>query len=235
MSELGREFHQPTLIQIMLAEILGTGFLLCGVVGSGIMGERLSQGNAGIALLANALATGALLPVIITMFAPISGAHFNPVVSLMQTLTGHLSKPRAMAYLFSQVIGALAGVALAHFIFEEPIVQLGQHVRHGIPQIVSEALATMGLLLLIRLAGKRFGAWMPALVGLYITSAYWFTSSTSFANPAVTLARGFTNTFSGIRLQDVPGFWIGQLGGLALALGIIKIFTEKQKTESNSN
>lgn len=201
----------------LAAEFIGTALLLAVVVGSGIMGERLARGNDAIALLANSLATGAGLTVLITIFAPVSGAHFNPVVSLAETWRGRLGLALAFAYVGCQVAGGLAGVAAAHLMFGEPLFFPSTKMRAGGAQLWSEAVATFGLLLAIYGAMRHRPAWIPVLVGAYITAAYWFTASTSFANPAVTIARSLSDTFVGIRPADVPGFIAAQLAGGATA------------------
>ena len=201
----------------LVSEFIGTALLLAAVVGSGIMGERLAGGNVAVALLANTLATGAALVALILTFRQFSGAHFNPAVSCADASQGRISWTRAMAYVIAQISGALVGVAVADVMFGEPVYSWSQHARSGLPQIMSEAVATFGLLSVIRgCSGDRMNA-VPFAVGAYITAAYWFTSSTSFANPAVTLARAVTNTFTGIRPADVPGFLLGQLVGAAAA------------------
>lgn len=206
-----------------LAEFLGTAFLLIAVVGSGIMAERLAQGNVALALLANAVATGAALVALILAFGPISGAHFNPVVTLTDVLGAHLGWKGASAYLVAQVSGAFAGVAVAHAMFGLPVYTISQHARSGSNLILSEVVATLGLLLVIA-SCSRFQASAGAYaVGAYITGAYWFTSSTSFANPAVTLARCVTNTFAGIRPADAPGFLLAQLAAFAAAALLTRV------------
>jgi glycerol uptake facilitator-like aquaporin len=199
------------------AEAVGTAFLLVAVVGSGIMAERLAQGNTALALLANALATGAALVALILTFGSISGAHFNPAVTLAGASIGKLPWPQVPGYLAAQIFGAFAGVSIAHAMFQLPIFFASQHARSGASQLFSEVVATFGLLLVIAGSSRFHGAAAPYAVGAYITGAYWFTSSTSFANPAVTLARAATNTFAGIRPLDVPGFVIAELLGAALA------------------
>lgn len=190
------------------AEALGTALLLAAVVGSGIMAERLAGGNAALALLANTLATGAALVVLILVFGPVSGAHFNPVVSL-------LASPRRLDHVAAQLLGAPLGVWLAHAMFDERILQVSRRIRSGPGQLLSEFVATFGLIAVVR--GCRPAA-LPWAVGLYIAAAYWFTASTSFANPAVTLARSLSDTFTGIRPADVPGFIVAQaVGALAAA------------------
>jgi glycerol uptake facilitator-like aquaporin len=199
------------------AEALGTAFLLAVVIGSGIMGERLAGGNVAIALLANTLATGAGLVTLILTFGPISGAHFNPAVSIADASQGGLSWRDVPVYIMAQVAGAFAGVAVAHVMFGEPTFFASTHVREGMAQLVSEFVATFGLLATIWGVVRTRPAAVPFAVGAYITSAYWFTSSTSFANPAVTLARAASNTFAGIRPTDVPGFIVAQLLGATAA------------------
>ncbi|MBX7149899.1 aquaporin family protein [bacterium] len=209
--------NQVGVAKSLVAEILGTAFLLCTVVGSGIMGEQLSGGNTAIALLANSLATGTALVALILIFAPLSGAHFNPVVTLSTVMNGELSVSRAFAYVVSQITGAFIGVWAAHFMFAQPIIMVSQHIRTGSAQWVSEGIATFGLLAVIHGCKRYSIPVIASAVGAYITAAYWFTSSTSFANPAVTLARSFTDTFSGIRPVDVPQFIISQVVAAILA------------------
>jgi glycerol uptake facilitator-like aquaporin len=201
----------------VIAEALGTALLLATVIGSGIMGETLSGGNVAIALLANTVATGAALVALILTFGPISGAHFNPAVTLADASQGGLPWREVPAYVLAQIAGAFAGVAVAHVMFEKPVFFLSTHQRSGTAQLVSEFVATFGLLAVIWGCVRRRSAAVPFAVGAYITAAYWFTSSTSFANPAVTLARAASNTFAGIRPLDVPGFIIAQLLGAAAA------------------
>lgn len=204
------------------AEFIGTAFLLAAVVGSGIMGERLAAGNIAIALLANSLATGAILVVLVLILGPISGAHLNPAVTLAMAGTGNLPWRDVPAYLTVQFVGAFAGVASAHLMFGLPVFFASAHPRHGAAQLWSEVIATFGLLLVVwgcvrfRPAATAYG------VGAYITAAYWFTSSTSFANPAVTLARSASDTFAGIRPGDVPGFIAAQLLGAAAATAFFR-------------
>jgi len=201
---------------------VGTALLLAAVVGSGIMAESLAGGNVAIALLANALATGAVLIVLILTFGPISGAHFNPAVTLADASQGGLDWKDAPAYIGAQGLGALAGVFAAHLMFAQPVFQVSDHVRSGSAQWFSEFVATFGLLSVIW-SGSRFRPDMvPAAAGLYIIGAYWFTASTSFANPAVTLARAFTNTFVGIRPADLAGFMIAQLAGAAASTALFR-------------
>ena len=206
-----------TLSRRLAAEALGTAFLLAVVVGSGIMGERLAGGNAAIALLANSIATGCGLWVLITMFGPISGAHFNPAITLAFATAGEFAWRDVLPYVLIQVVAAYAGVAAAHLMFELPLFTASEHVRAGPSQWWSEVVATAGLLLTILVGARVRPQWVGGLVAVYITGAYWFTASTSFANPAVTLARAATNTFAGIRPADVPGFVVAELVGAAIA------------------
>jgi glycerol uptake facilitator-like aquaporin len=204
----------------LIAEGLGTGLLLAVVIGSGIMGERLAGGNVAIALLGNTVSTGAALVVLITIFGPLSGAHFNPAVTLIFALRGALPARIAVLYGLMQIIGAVLGVWLAHAMFAEPILQVSAKLRNEPGQMISECVATFGLIATI-LGGLRFKAeGVPMLVGLYITSAYWFTASTSFANPAVTLARSLSDTFAGIAPITAPGFIAAQIAG-AMAAGYL--------------
>lgn len=202
------------------AEALGTALLLAVVIGSGIMGEQLSQGNTAVALLANSIATGAALFVLILLFGPISGAHFNPVVTLAQVLNRHISLRLGLLYVTAQVSGAILGVVLAHAMFDLPLWQVSEKVRTGSGQWLAEGTATFGLLLVVLNAASWSLQTTAAAVGLYITSAYWFTASTSFANPAVTLARCWSDTFAGISPTDAPAFMVAQLAGLLLALAV---------------
>lgn len=200
----------------LAAEALGTLLLLAAVVGSGIMGEQLSGANIAVALLANAFATSGILVILILSFGSLS-AHFNPAVSLVMALRKELSWPELPLYCAVQFIGALAGVFLAHLMFELPLFTFSQHDRHGVAKVISEGVATFGLVGVILSCAAHRKHSAPYAVAAYIGSAYWFTASTSFANPAVTVARAFTDTFSGIRLTDVPGFIAGQLAGAILA------------------
>ncbi|MDB4960674.1 MAG: aquaporin family protein [Myxococcales bacterium] len=202
------------------AELVGTALLLATVVGSGIMAERLSPSNAGVALLANAVATGGILYVLILGLGPVSGAHMNPVVTLIELAFRRIPRARVPGYVVAQVIGALGGVALAHVMFGLPVVQHSEHVRASGGELVGEVVATFGLWLVIATASRSRPSAIPAAVALYIVAAYWFTASTSFANPAVTLARSFTATFSGLRHADILPFIGAQVvgGGLAAAL-----------------
>jgi glycerol uptake facilitator-like aquaporin len=202
-----------TMSRRLAGEFLGTAFLLAVVIGSGIMGERLAGGNVAIALLGNTLATGAGLFALILTFGPISGAHFNPVVTLSDVWFGQIHWRQAMPYIAAQIAGAFAGVAAAHGMFEEAVFFASQHSRTGPAQWWSEFVATFGLLAVIISCSRTRPTSTPFAVAAYITAAYWFTSSTSFANPAVTLARAASDTFAGIRPQDVPGFIAAQLSG----------------------
>jgi glycerol uptake facilitator-like aquaporin len=206
-----------TLMRKAASEVIGTAFLLATVIGSGIMGERLSGGNVAIALLANTLATGAALVALILTFGPISGAHFNPAVTLADASQGGVPWREVPAYLAAQVSGAFLGVAAAHLMFSVPLFSVSTHARSGAAQMFSEFVATFGLLSVIWGVTRRRADAAPFAVGAYITAAYWFTASTSFANPAVTLARAFSNTFAGIRPADAPGFIMAQLIGAAAA------------------
>ncbi len=209
----------------LLAEALGTALLLATVVGSGVMGAALAQGNDGIALLANAGATAAVLYVLIVVLAPVSGAHFNPAVTLVMWMRGALSTREAASYIMVQVLAAVVGVLLAHAMFELPLLQPGTRVRTGAAQWLSEGVATFGLLLTILLGMRSRLVAVPALVAAWIFAAYWFAASTSFANPAVTLARALTQTFAGIRLADVGGFVLAQVVGALLALLVVRVLT----------
>ncbi len=211
----------------IVAEALGTAFLLIGVVGSGIMGEALAGGNTAIALLANAIATGCILYVIITTLGPISGAHFNPVVTVAFALRGEHTWAGVAPYIIAQVIGGIAGVWAAHLMFDLQILQTSTTVRTGLNQWASEIIATFGLLFVIFGGVKHKPDTVPTLVALYITGAYWFTSSTSFANPAVTIARGFTDTFAGINPANVLMFIGAQIVGLIIGhLLLIRLFSD---------
>ena len=203
----------------LVAEALGTGALVATVVGSGIMAEGLTKDGA-LALLANTLPTGAILVVLITVFAPLSGAHFNPVVSLVMALRRALPPGEAGLYVLVQLVGAVLGTILAHLMFGLPVLEASQHIRTGSSQWLAEVVATFGLVAAI-LGGIRFQPTaVPWLVGLYIVAAYWFTASTSFANPVVTIARALTDTFSGIRPVDAPAFVLAQVAGALLAWGL---------------
>jgi glycerol uptake facilitator-like aquaporin len=206
----------------LAAEAVGTTFLLAAVVGSGVMGERLAQGNIAIALLANTIATGAALVALILTFGPISGAHLNPAVTLCDAATGGLPWRMVPGYLGAQAIGAFAGVACAHTMFGLPLFSVSQHVRTGPAQQFSEFIATFGLIAVIWGTVRFRPRAVPFAVAAYITAAYWFTASTSFANPIVTLARSVTDTFSGIRPVDAPGFVVAQLLGAAAATWLFR-------------
>jgi glycerol uptake facilitator-like aquaporin len=206
-----------TLGRAAAAEAIGTALLLAIVVGSGIMGERLAQGNAAVALLANSIATGAGLYALIVILGPVSAAHFNPVVSAVGVWNGELSRHHGAVYVIAQVSGAFAGVAAAHAMFGLPIVQISAHIRPTLGEGLGEVVATFGLVLVISLASRFRVEAIPIAVAAFITSAYWFTSSTSFANPAVTFARAMTDTFTGISPRSVPLFVGAQLLGGATA------------------
>ena len=207
------------LAQRIATEFLGTMFLVAAVIGSGIMGERLAGGNVAIALLANTIATGAALVALILAFGPISGAHFNPVVTVSDAIERGIRWAEAPAYIVAQVLGALGGAIVAHGMFTLPVVSVSQHMRSGAAQLFSEFIATFGLMCVIWGCVRRRPDAVAYAVGAYITAAYWFTASTSFANPAVTIGRALSDTFAGIRPQDVPGFVAAQLaGGFAATL-----------------
>ncbi len=211
------------LLKKLVAEALGTALLLATVVGSGIMGEQLAGGNVAIALLANTIATGAGLVALILTFGPISGAHFNPAVTLADASQGGLPWREVPGYIGAQIAGAFVGVAVAHVMFSEPALFFAsRHERSGLAQMVSEFVATFGLLAVIWGCARRRPAFVPFAVGAYITAAYWFTSSTSFANPAVTLARAASDTFAGIRPVDAPNFIIAQLLGAAASTALFR-------------
>ncbi len=207
----------PHTSQRAVAEALGTAFLLATVIGSGIMAQRLAGGNEALALLCNTLPTGAILVVLILIFAPVSGAHFNPAVTLAFALRGDIAWPLALLYAVLQIAGAIAGVWIAHLMFELPVWQFSTHVRTGSGQWIAEAVATFGLLLTIFGCVARAPSAVAYAVGLYITAAYWFTASTSFANPAVTIARALSDTFAGIAPGGVLAFVAAQFFGAVLA------------------
>jgi glycerol uptake facilitator-like aquaporin len=217
------------LARRLLAEGLGTALLVATVVGSGIMAERLAGGNQAIALLGNTIPTGAILVVLITILGPVSGAHFNPAVTLVFAARGVTPKKEIIPYIIVQCLGGIAGTAIAHLMFDLAPLAIGTTARTGISQFLAEAVATFTLVLAI-LGGMRFAPHaVPWLVGLTITAAYWFTASTSFANPAVTLARGFTTTFSGIAIGDVPAFVVAQFVGATIGAVIsTALFPEKR-------
>lgn len=211
----------PTLARRGVAEAVGTALLVAAIVGSGIMADRLSAGNVGLALLANSIATGAMLVALILTFGSVSGAHFNPVVSLASVACGELPVSTGILYVVAQFIGAMAGVVSANVMFGEPAVEWSSHARAGLPQALSEVIATFGLVATIWGCARRRPDAVAFAVGAYILGAYWFTVSTSFANPAVTVARAVTDTFTGIRPQDVPMFIAAQLAGGAGAAALL--------------
>jgi glycerol uptake facilitator-like aquaporin len=212
----------PSLAQRAFAEWLGTAFLLATVVGSGIMAQRLAGGNVALALLGNTIPTGAILVVLILMFGPVSGAHFNPAVTLAFALRGEISWLDSAAYVVAQIAGGVVGVWIAHLMFELPVWQLSLNERAGAGQWLAEAVATFGLLATIFGVAARTPSAVPYAVGLYITAAYWFTASTSFANPAVTIARSLSDTFAGIAPDGVAAFIAAQLVGAALAIPLAR-------------
>lgn len=212
--------HAEALPRRLTAEFLGSSILAATVIGSGIMAERLAGGNVAIALLANTAATVAVLAALIALFGPVSGAHFNPVVSLVQALRRHLPWSDAGLYMVLQVVGCCAGALLAHAMFELPLGQVSSHVRTGPAQWLSEAVATFGLLLVV--LGHRRRADASWMVAAWIGAAYWFTASTSFANPAITIARSLSDTFAGIRPVDIPQFIVAQILGALAALGVAR-------------
>lgn len=212
----------PDYARSVVAEFIGTALLLAAVVGSGIMGERLAGGNVAIALLTNTIATGAALVALIVTFGPVSGAHFNPLVTLVVSVRRPRSTTRIVSVISAQIAGSIAGVLLAHAMFGTPFLTWSTHVRSGLAQVLSEAVATFGLVGVIVAGSRRNPSMVPFVVAAYITSAYWFTASTSFANPAVTLARALTDTFAGIRPGDVPGFIAGQVIGAIVAAALFE-------------
>ena len=216
-------------MRAFISEFLGTLFLVATVVGSGIMAENLSMGNQALALLANAVATGAILYVLITIFSEISGAHFNPVVSMIMFIMKKLSFFEFLIYISVQIIGGILGTFLAHYMFEISIIQFSTNVRTGSSQYFSEVIATFGLLLIILLGSKQKSGSVATLVAFYITAAYWFTSSTSFANPAVTIARTLTDTFSGIQYGDTNPFIISQILGGLLAYMVFRYLSQSKR------
>lgn len=220
------------LRQCFLAEALGSALLLATVVGSGIMAERLAAGNGAIALLGNTLPTGAMLVVLITMLAPISGAHLNPAVTLAFWLRREMGLTHAASYVCAQLIGAVIGVLIAHAMFDLPLAQLSLKARSGSAQAFSEGVATFGLVLTILLTLRARPTAVAVSVGLYITAAYWFTASTSFANPAVTVARALTDTFSGIRPNDVGGFIVAQIVGAVCGLLFASLLGDRASSAS---
>jgi len=218
-----------SLSRRLAAEALGTGLLLATIVGSGIMAERLAGGNTAIALLGNTLPTGAMLIVLITLLGPISGAHFNPVVSGVMVARREIGIAEFAPYVAAQVIGAVLGVLLAHGMFDLALFQTSLKARTGGGQWLAETVATFGLVVTIFGTLKVKPDFVPVAVGLYITAAYWFTASTSFANPVVTLARAFTDTFAGIRPIDAPGFVLAQIAGAALAVAVCGFIFDDEK------
>ncbi|MDB0071899.1 aquaporin family protein [Planktomarina temperata] len=218
----GKYWSRSTMKNAVLAEFLGTGFLLVSVVGSGIMAETLAGGNIALALLANAIATGCMLYCIITLFCAVSGAHFNPIVSLAFVLRGEMPITRACAFISAQIFGAITGVILTHAMFDQSLFQLSQTPRSGGPLWVSEIFASFGLLLIVFGGLAQNSKAIATMVALYITGAYWFTASTSFANPAVSIARALSDTFAGIDPAHVPMFILCQLIGMALALWAVR-------------
>jgi glycerol uptake facilitator-like aquaporin len=223
-----------SLSRRLAAEALGTGLLLAAIVGSGIMGEKLAGGNVAIALLANTAATGAMLVTLIFTFGPISGAHFNPAVTLAIASQRGIGWGDVPVYILAQVLGALLGVGAAHLMFGEAVFQVSEHARDGGAQLFSEFVATFGLLCVIWGCTRLRSEAVPVAVGLYITGAYWFTASTSFANPAVTLARAFTDTFSGIRPIDAPGFILAQIFGAFTATVLFHWLVPSLPSETNA-
>jgi glycerol uptake facilitator-like aquaporin len=222
----------PNLAQRAVAECLGTAFLLATVVGSGIMAAKLAGGNGALALLCNTLPTGAILVVLILTFSPVSGAHFNPAVSIASVLRRELPADVAAVYVAAQIIGGILGVLAAHAMFELPLWQLSMTVRTGPGQWFAEAVATFGLLLTILGCAARASAAIPYAVGLYITAAYWFTASTSFANPAVTIARALSDTYAGIAPAGVAAFIAAQLSGAAVAVALARWLWREVKTQA---
>ena len=218
----------PASPQKLAAEFVGSMLLLATVVGSGIMGERLAGGNPALALLANSIATGCALYALITMFAPLSGAHFNPAVTMVEFIAGRMLRHTALLYLVAQIAGTLAGVVITHFMFELPLIFPSQHPRSGGAQWFSEFVAAFGLLTVILHGARAAPDRVAAMVACYITAAYWFTASTSFANPAMTIARSLTDTFVGIRAVDAPMFILMQLLGTLVALVLFKWMTRPQ-------
>jgi glycerol uptake facilitator-like aquaporin len=217
-----------------VAEWIGTALLLAAVVGSGIMGERLAGGNVAIALLANSIATGGGLVALILVFGPVSGAHFNPVVTLALACRGRHAWSDVPLYLAAQVAGGIAGVWMAHAMFGQPLLQVSEKLRPGGALMFSEVVASFGLVMTVLACVRQRPGAVPYAVAAYIVAAYWFTASTSFANPAVTIARSLSNTFSGIRPQDVPGFVVAQLLGTALAVVLDRWFYRQPRMDVNS-
>lgn len=220
--------NNAPLLRRLFAEALGTVFLLATVVGSGIMADSLAGGNVALALLGNTLPTGAILVVLILIFGPVSGAHFNPVVTLAFAIRREFRSAEVMPYIAAQIVGGVIGVLAAHAMFDLPLVQLSMKIRFGPAQWFAEAVATFGLLLTIFGCLARAPLAVPYAVGLYITAAYWFTASTSFANPAVTIARALSNTFAGIAPAGVPGFVLAQLAGMVVAVAASRVLWPRE-------
>jgi glycerol uptake facilitator-like aquaporin len=227
--------EQGVLLRRLVAEALGTALLVVAIVGSGIMGERLSGGTAGLALLANSLATGAALTVLILALGPVSGAHFNPLVSLAAAWQGELLRRDAVAYAATQFVAAAVGAVAASVMFSEPAIALSRQARTGPAQLLSEFIATFALVGIIGATSRKNPKFLPFAVGAYITGAYWFTSSTSFANPAVTAARCLTATFTGIRPSDVPAFILAQTAGAAAAAVVFRWLVPPARTRADSS
>jgi glycerol uptake facilitator-like aquaporin len=224
---------EASVSQRLAAEALGSALLLATVIGSGIMGDKLAGGNVALALLGNTLPTGAILVVLITMLGPISGAHFNPAVTSIFLIKGEITARLSIGYIVAQIVGAAIGVLVAHAMFDLPLLQLSGKIRSGPDQWLAEAVATFGLLLTILVTLKSKPAAVPVSVGLYITAAYWFTASTSFANPAVTIARAFSDTFAGIRPDDVLPFIVAQFVGAFAALLVVKFLLAEPSRASS--
>jgi glycerol uptake facilitator-like aquaporin len=215
------------MLRRAFAEFLGATFLLAAIVGSGIMGVKLSGGNDGIALLANSLATGGVLVALISALGPLSGAHLNPAVTAFEVAQGRLPWVFAPSYVIAQCVGAVTGVAIAHSMFGLPLLQAGTHLRSSTGEIIGEIVATLGLLLTIWGVGRSRPEAVPYAVAAYIVGAYWFTSSTSFANPAVTIARSLTATFAGIAPESAPGFLLAQFVGVLAALAFVRLLSAR--------
>jgi glycerol uptake facilitator-like aquaporin len=223
-----------SLSRRLVAEALGSAFLLAAVIGSGVMASRLAGGNAALALLGNTIPTGAMLTVLILTFGPVSGAHFNPAVSLAFAMRGELTWRSAALYVAAQLVGAVAGVWAAHLMFGLPMWQVSETVRSGPGQWFAEGIATFGLVMTILGCAARTPAAIPYAVGLYITAAYWFTASTSFANPAVTLARSLSNTYAGIAPPGAPAFILAQIAGALIAVAVSGWLWKREEVESLS-
>lgn len=224
-----RAMTQPDAMRRLVAEALGTGLLVAAVVGSGIMADRLTD-DVALALLGNTISTGAILVVLITTLGPVSGAHFNPAVTMVFAMRRDIAAGLAIAYCLAQIAGGLAGSLMAHAMFELPIIQFATTARTGAGQWIAEGVAAFGLVFATLAALRHRPDSVPWIVGLYITAAYWFTASTSFANPAVAIARGFSDTFAGIRPADLPGFIAAELLGAALALALAGwLFAEAER------